>query len=433
MLATAHGSNRYTKSRMFENKWMDNDNNKRISWLNYVTIQTIPEETDTIDCPIRNYNDSDSDNDSFSSSLSSSMEDCYVVFEVQRSRSIDETKDIIEEQLNFAQINDDEHHIEYDQMAQLILIEMPLKEHAIERRTESIATTQLSNNILIDKPKIFDKSISVSHNCIKLKTIEHHSLSMSSKTICEQQSINHSYSIESLDSIENDLSKQPRIFTTFAHLSLQRKPKPIHIQHEKSTMETRTLTRRFAFDHIYTDKCTRVNNEKIINIEINNKDETIRPFYLNNTLNNNNNNNNNINNYSSMSNSVTKTSPSLRLLKNRSRTVRSECRLPDNGIKPTESSLFRVKYLDGRHTLADRHTRESLEKSQFLSGSISSRTSLSKIFSPDDIPTNSSLRKRIVHRFQNFFKFNSTEKSRPWQHKTIFELFNERKTKTDRH
>ncbi|CAF2520196.1 unnamed protein product [Rotaria sp. Silwood2] len=421
MLATAHDSNRYTKPNTYDHEWIDNDN-KRISWMNYFTIQTIPEETDITDCPIRNYSDSDS------SSLSST-EDSYVVFEVQRPRSVVETKTIIEKQLNFAQINDDKHHIEYDQITQSLIIEIPSKEYAIEHRTEPIATMQLSNNILIHKPKIFDKSILMSHNIVKLKTnyntVEHRSLSFSSKTIGEQQSRNNCSSIESLDSIENDSPKKSRITTTFAHLSLQRKSNPIQIQQEKSFMEKTTLTRTFAFDHISTGKCDRVNNEKIINVETNHKDKTILPFYLDNKS--------NTNNKSSISNDVTNTSPLLRLLRNSSRIVRSEYYLPENSIKPTDHSLLQGKYLDERRTLTEHNARESLEQCQFLSASISSRASLSKTFPPDDMSTNSSLRKRIFNRFQHFLKPNSTEKSRPWQHKTIFELFNDRKSKNDRH
>ncbi|CAF0885887.1 unnamed protein product [Rotaria sp. Silwood1] len=421
MLATAHHSNRYTKSRIYENEWIDNSN-KRISWLNYFTIQTIPEETDNIDCPIRNYSDSDS------SSLSS-MEDCYVVFEVQRPRSTTETRSIIEKQLNFAQIIDDKHHTEYNQIAQSIINEIPSKEHAIEHRTESTISTQLSNNILIHKPNIFNQSSSISHNIAKLKTnyktTEHRSLSFSSKPIDEKQSRYNSNSIESLDSIENDSPERPRIITTFAHLSLHRKSNPIQIQQEKSFRGKTTLTRTFAFDHICMEKCDRVNNEKIINVEANNNDEMNLPFYLNNKSNTNKN--------SSISNDVMETSPLLRSLKKRSRAIKSEYYLPEDDIKPNDTSIFQMKYFDGRHTVADHNTRASIEESQFFSSSISSRTSLSKIFQPDDITANSSLRKRILHRFQNFLKPNSTEKSRPWQHKTIFELFTDRKSKTDRH
>jgi hypothetical protein len=115
MLATAAYSNRYTKSRIYENNWIDN-HSIRIPWLNFLTAQSIPEETDVIDCPKRIDSDSDCS--------SSSIEDFYVVLEVQRPRSIDETKSIIEKKLNFAQINEDKHHVEYEQLAQSMVIEV---------------------------------------------------------------------------------------------------------------------------------------------------------------------------------------------------------------------------------------------------------------------------------------------------------------------
>jgi hypothetical protein len=70
------------------NQWMDN-HSIRIPWLNSLTSQSIPEETDSIsDCSL------------------SSMDDCYIILNDQHSRSINEEK------LNFADINEDEYQME---------------------------------------------------------------------------------------------------------------------------------------------------------------------------------------------------------------------------------------------------------------------------------------------------------------------------------
>lgn len=117
MLTTASCSNRYKKSKIYENEWIDN-HSIRIPWLNFLTAQPIPEETDVCDYPKNNRCDSDCS--------SSSIEDCYIVLEIQKSRSIDETAtSMIEEDLNFAQINeDDEHLVEYEQLALSITTEV---------------------------------------------------------------------------------------------------------------------------------------------------------------------------------------------------------------------------------------------------------------------------------------------------------------------
>jgi len=108
MLATAHCSNRYTKPRMYENEWIDN-HSIRVPWLNFLTAQPIPEETDVYDYPKHIRSDSDCS--------SSSIEDCYIVLEVPKPRSI-------EEHLSFGQINEDEHHVEYEQLASSMIIEV---------------------------------------------------------------------------------------------------------------------------------------------------------------------------------------------------------------------------------------------------------------------------------------------------------------------
>ena len=133
-------------------------------------------------------------------------------------------------------------------------------------------------------------------------------------------------------------------------------------------------------------------------------------------------------------------------MKKYARTVTSEYRLPHNNNQSTfaEPTLLQVKYLDGRNTLKDDHARESFRKTQTLSGSIASRLNrlgLQKMSSTQDLSSTSlnvSYRKRMLNRFRTIIENNSTEPSQipqstPWQHKTISELFNERKYKVNRH
>ncbi len=118
MLAAAEYTNCCTKPKIYENDWINN-HRRRISWLNFLTVQPIPEETDVIDCPKHIRNNSDSS--------SSSIEDCYIVLEVQRPRLTDE-------QLNFAQINEDKHNVEYEQFAEPIIIEVKINRYLIIKK-----------------------------------------------------------------------------------------------------------------------------------------------------------------------------------------------------------------------------------------------------------------------------------------------------------
>ncbi|CAF3648972.1 unnamed protein product [Rotaria socialis] len=407
MLATAHTPNHYIHPRIYENQWIDNQSSR----LNFLTIQTIPEEPDIFDCQKSYHTDSEC------SSLST--EDLYVVLEVQRPRPTNEPINKIEKPLSFAQIIDDEHHVEYNQLVEPLVLEISSKEYAVEK----IITLPLVDNVLCYTPKIFNKSITKSYydslNDKKrnYKPIEHSSASIS-WTTSEQQSRNDSYSNESLDSIENNSpkisSQQTRKTTTFAHLTSQRRlNSTIQIQRENPIAEKTTLTHTFAFDRTCMIKYNRVKNEKI------DQDEIVLPFYLNHKP--------KIDNSALLfNNSITK-SPVFRLAKKRSQTIKSEYYLPDEVMKSSEPSLLQVKYLDGRATLVNNHIRELSEKSENLSNSISSRTSVSKMFHTEDISLYESLRKRISNRFQNILKSSSTEKPKTWQHKTIFELFSERK------
>ncbi|CAF2146418.1 unnamed protein product [Rotaria magnacalcarata] len=407
MLATAHSPNHYIRPRIYENQWIDNQN----SSLNFLTIQTIPEEPDIFDCQKSCRTDSECS--------SSSTEDLYVVLEVQRPRPPNEPINKIEKQLSFSQIIDDQCHVEYNQLVQPLLIEIPSKEYAVEK----IITLPLLDNVLCYTPKIFNKSITKSYydslNDEKrnYKPIEHSSASIS-RTTPEQQSRNRTDSNESLDSIENNLpkisSQQTRKTTTFANLASQRKLNSTkQVQRENSIAEKTTLTHTFEFDRTCMIKHNRVKNEKIYH------DETVLPFYLNHTS--------KIDNSTLLSNNPTTKFPVFRLAKNRAQTIKSEYYLPDEAIKSTEPSLLQVKYLDGRATLVNNHIRELLEKPENLSSSISSRMSVSKMFHTEDISLYESLRKRISNRFQNILKSSSTGKPKTWQHKTVFELFSERK------
>jgi hypothetical protein len=133
-------------------------------------------------------------------------------------------------------------------------------------------------------------------------------------------------------------------------------------------------------------------------------------------------------------------------MKKYARTIASEYRFSHNNEEHTfnEPTLLQVKYLDGRLPLRNDLKIESFRKSQILSDSISdrlNRVGRAKMASTQDLtfPTtsfNMSYRKRILNRFRTFIENNSFEpsplptQSRPWQHKTISELYNERKTKS---
>ncbi len=126
------------------------------------------------------------------------------------------------------------------------------------------------------------------------------------------------------------------------------------------------------------------------------------------------------------------------------RTITPDYRLSHNNSNIfNEPTLIQVKYFDGRLPLKNDHARESFQKSHTFSDSIASRLNrlgLTKMASTQDLsfPTTSfniSYRKRMLNRFRTFIENNLTEspspspQSRPWQHKTISELYNERKAK----
>jgi hypothetical protein len=128
MLATADCTNCYTDQTIYDSEWIENTPNG-ISWLNLLTAQSIPEETDGMDSlptPVRS--------NSERTYSSSSAESCYVVLEIQRPRSVNETPNKVEqdedeeeieeeeeeveiEELHFAQTKIDEHNMDNEQLA----------------------------------------------------------------------------------------------------------------------------------------------------------------------------------------------------------------------------------------------------------------------------------------------------------------------------
>jgi hypothetical protein len=169
----------------------------------------------------------------------------------------------------------------------------------------------------------------------------------------------------------------------------------ISTQQDKSTLETTTFTRTFTFE--------RAKEQKINCAETHDEQQPVLPLYLDNNL--------------------SKPTTLLGLIKKRTRVVNSKYYLSNDEIRTNEPTLLQVKYLDGRRTLTNLNALESFEKSQLLTTSISSRMSLSKISTKKDL----SYGKRILNCFQRFFRSNSNEQSKPWQQKTILELFNEKK------
>ncbi|CAF1671657.1 unnamed protein product [Adineta ricciae] len=293
------------------------------------------------------------------------------------------------------------------------------------------------------------------------------------------------HSNTSLDSIESKLSPsvptQIRTTTTFSTLSTQRTSNPSQIQRPGLKMGTTTLTRTFAFDRACMEKYSRNPETKPEPVPVSvvpvvetpvKKDIGLpprqhKPAEPSSTPNNGSNlyfrstgtpkqsriddevitMHDSIYEYqqslSSMkfdAQSLSKTSSVLCLMKKCARTVASEYRLTTNHDKTfTEPKLLQVTYLDGRLPLRTDPMSELTPKSQTLSSSVASRLNklgLSKMSSTQDISGSASLngsyRKRVFNRFRNLIETHPNDpssQSRPWQHKTIIELFNDRKQK----
>lgn len=540
MLATADHTSHYGEQMVYESEWTENIPTG-ISWLNLLTAQSIPEETDAAECPNTPLR-TRAERDSSSSSSSSSAESCYVVLEIQRPRSTDaapSTADVVEkeadeeeeeeeemmeeeiEELNFAQPNQDVHRVEYDQSAIAMTIEMPKKEQLVEFVHEQTMPVEehadvtqpiieeVSNEMLFRQAKAMNVNLSSSSDeepakNTKLKTIrkvnEYHPRTVSS-VAAEQRCLAHRpssqplhCSITSLDSIEKisptDLPRGKRNTTTFSHLSSQRAVKSSSAPRPSLTMGTATLTRTFAFDRACMEKFSvahetkpsSTDNSNLSDSQTASKEEielavnaststpvedTIvvdhkppnalgTPFYLGgrgpepsdaseiaphrrpSQI-------------ESGSQSLSKASAVICLMKRYARSVSSEYRLAhQNEIhRSAEPTLLQVNYLDGRRTLKDDNAREQLQRTHTLSSSISSRLNrlgLPKVSSAQDLSLPSttasmsgSFRKRMFSRFRSLVESTSAEQqqagppplSRPWQQKTIGELFSERKYKVN--
>jgi hypothetical protein len=137
MLATADCTNHYSEQIIYESEWTENIPSG-VSWLNLLAAESIPEETDGIDSPRIPER-----NNSGSNCSSTSVESCYVVLEIQRPRSVDETpskcdedddddeeeeEEMVEEieELNFAHIKHDIHSVNYEQSAVSMTTEVNL-------------------------------------------------------------------------------------------------------------------------------------------------------------------------------------------------------------------------------------------------------------------------------------------------------------------
>lgn len=134
MLATADPTNVYHQT-----EWNETLPMSGLSWLNVLTAESIPEETDGNDSACsatRQRQESDCS--------SSSMESCYVVLEIQRPRTADEISTKVEqsteeeeeeeikeevEELHFAQVQLDHHNVELEQIANDIEIEVRTVDH----------------------------------------------------------------------------------------------------------------------------------------------------------------------------------------------------------------------------------------------------------------------------------------------------------------
>ena len=133
LAAAADCANHYPEQIIYESNWTDTTPNG-ISWLNLLTAEPIPEETEVTDIshtPVRH--------NSASSCSSSSIGSCYVVLEIQRPRSLTETSSTVGkddeedgeeemeeemEELHFAQACTNEQEIDCDQLAVSLTIEV---------------------------------------------------------------------------------------------------------------------------------------------------------------------------------------------------------------------------------------------------------------------------------------------------------------------
>ncbi|CAM4890039.1 unnamed protein product [Rotaria socialis] len=342
-------------------------------------------------------------------------------------------------------------------------------------------------------------------NITKLRTItkinDYYPTAVATVAAEPNSSIQHSDSFcnstTSIDSIEkNTLPSSPvqtrTTTTTFSNLSSQRSTNLIHSERLGPTVGTTTLTRTFAFDRACMEKYGRAQGqenepiditqitiaehiakrekepsqkqiqqtEQLSNIEntlhcrsfINHVPTSIYVDSETNTIDDSDCEHHSLKlSLPPMSNSLTKSSSILGLMKKYARAVKTEYRFAHkNSDNPSaEPTLLEVKYLDGRNTLQDADARESFRKSQKLSSSIASRINrlgLHNRASTQDLASTTSsfyasYRTRMLNRFRSFVENNIAEpplptsslpKSRSWQHKSIAELFHEKKYTVNR-
>ncbi|CAF0844178.1 unnamed protein product [Adineta ricciae] len=286
MLTTSHYP---AKSKLSQQYWID-QHSIQIPWLNFLTSQSIPEETDSSDYSRSHRTESES---------SSSSEESYIILEI--------TQPDKNQQLNYAEI------IECKQCVQPLIIEIPKQERAVEHQCEPIneheKVIQRTNFILFHVPQKLDKAISVSdedfHIDIRQSTISQYS-------------------------IGTDTLIEPT----------------------KSKTETKIVKHIYEFDDPSKEKYHRVKEQIKTN------------------------------------SNTSKSSTVLRLIKDRTRHVKSKYTLSNKENLSSEPELLNVKYLDGRPSLS--HPNYS-----------------NKPVSQSNLPTSSSYGKRLINHVQMLLKPSS--------------------------
>lgn len=243
-------------------------------------------------------------------------------------------------------------------------------------------------------------------------------------TIFEETTTTDRNSTVSIDSIDNFSSRfvsgQIERLPTLNRVPSPCKFEPINLNEENPAVIKPMPKRRYVLEKPSMEKQHRFTKRNINQTDLNNKYGMGSPFYLHPKP--------QVLNYrSSTPNTLTHTSSEAYPPKKRRWIIKSAWNISDDSVKKSEPSLIQVKYLDGRPTLTNSNTRESLEKSKHLSCSMSSQSNLLYVQQKEDTPTHTSIRKRILNRFQNLFKSPSTPKPKSWQQKTILELFNAKK------
>lgn len=321
------------------NEWPDCLPINGMVWMNDLTTQTIPEETDGIE--------------SDSQSVSSSAESCYIVLEIQRPRLQDD------DELHFAQTEIDHDSKCIDESVEDILVETPNVERLVEiEETHSIVKEcAIINEIKIEqlstKTKRYSKRTRLTHRCSDLTT-------------------------------SSDDERTPVV-----------RPKTVRKSNNESNRSTSSISSITSIDSIENKQMPLTKTATAIQCD------TDKELPKETSM-------------SSYNRSFSKGSSLISLMKKYARTMSSEYRLSneDRMRSIDEPTLIQVKYLDGR-------------------------ISLPKTQSIHDVSQTGSYRKRFANRFrtiieQNFLEPSNFDPSKPWQQKTLAELFYERKQKLQR-